>query len=171
VNCCPSNLLSGSTLPPPLPCVNKYTVYKCTVCKKGGMYGALGLRQINTCRKVPSQVIFLDDDILHCILWVLSFYGWELPHPAILCVRAGVRSTTYMVTLCIPYSESVSTKASCPFKCKMNLQTWSVYLSFSVSFVLFNVFSTKKETSFLDTVTFSLKGLLLQMVLNVGCGT
>ncbi len=37
VNCCPSNLLSGSTLlpSPPLTCVNKYTVYTYTVCKQG----------------------------------------------------------------------------------------------------------------------------------------
>jgi hypothetical protein len=35
VNCCPSNLLSGSTLPPsPLPYVNKYTV--CRQCVRGG---------------------------------------------------------------------------------------------------------------------------------------
>ncbi len=54
VNCCPSNLLTGSTSPPsPLPCVNKYTVYTYTMCKGGGRYGVLGLRQINTCRKVP----------------------------------------------------------------------------------------------------------------------
>jgi hypothetical protein len=26
-------------------------------------------------RKLPLQVYFLDDDILHCLLWVLSFYG------------------------------------------------------------------------------------------------
>ncbi len=38
VNCCPSNLLSGSTLP--LPCVNKYTVYTCTVCKGGGVWSS-----------------------------------------------------------------------------------------------------------------------------------
>ncbi len=38
VNCCPSPLFSGSTLP--LPCVNKYTVYTYTVCKGGG--GVLG---------------------------------------------------------------------------------------------------------------------------------
>ncbi len=32
-DCCRFKL-SGSTLPPsPLPCVNKYTVYTCTVCK------------------------------------------------------------------------------------------------------------------------------------------
>ncbi len=44
--------------PPPLPCVNKYTVYTETVCKGGG-YGVLGLRQINTCGKVPLQVNFI----------------------------------------------------------------------------------------------------------------
>ncbi len=54
VTCCPSNLLSGSTLPPPsLPCVNKYTVYTYTIVKGG--YGVIGggggFRQINTCRK------------------------------------------------------------------------------------------------------------------------
>jgi hypothetical protein len=32
--------------------VNKYTVYRYTVCKGGG-YGILGLRQIKTGRKVP----------------------------------------------------------------------------------------------------------------------
>jgi hypothetical protein len=57
VNCCPSNLLSGSTLPPsPLLCVNKYTVYTYTVRKEGG-YGVLGLREINTCRKVSFESI------------------------------------------------------------------------------------------------------------------
>jgi hypothetical protein len=30
----------------------------------GGEYGVLGLKQINTSRKVPSQANFLDDDIL-----------------------------------------------------------------------------------------------------------
>ncbi len=39
----PSPFLSGSTLPPPpLPCVNKYTVYTYTVCVGGGEgYGVL----------------------------------------------------------------------------------------------------------------------------------
>jgi hypothetical protein len=46
VNCCTSNL------PPPLPCVNMYTVYMYSDCK--GVGGEdLGLIQINTCRKVP----------------------------------------------------------------------------------------------------------------------
>jgi hypothetical protein len=56
----------NSPLPCPLPCVNKYTVY--TYTEYGG-YAVLGLRQINTCHKVPLQVNFvLDDDILHCLL-------------------------------------------------------------------------------------------------------
>ncbi len=55
VNCCSSYLLFGSTLPPsPLSYVHKfvftYTVYK------GGGYGVLGLRQINTSRKAPLYV-------------------------------------------------------------------------------------------------------------------
>jgi hypothetical protein len=41
----------------PHPCMNKYIVYMYTVCKGGG-YVVLGLRQINTCRKVPLQVNF-----------------------------------------------------------------------------------------------------------------
>ncbi len=45
-------LLSGSRFKSsPLPCVNKCTVYTCTVCEGGG-YRDLG-RQINTCHKVP----------------------------------------------------------------------------------------------------------------------
>jgi hypothetical protein len=61
VNSCLSNALSGLTLP--LPCVNKY---KYCMCKGGGVWGSAGLRQINTFRKVPLQVNFLDDNIL---LW------------------------------------------------------------------------------------------------------
>ncbi len=40
---------------------------------RGGLHGVLGLRQINTCCKVRLQVNFLDDDTLHCLLWVFSF--------------------------------------------------------------------------------------------------
>jgi hypothetical protein len=56
LKCCPSKLLSDSTLPPPpFHCVNKYTV----LYPGGRGHGVLGLRQINTCRKVPLQVILL----------------------------------------------------------------------------------------------------------------
>ncbi len=34
-----------------------------------------GLKQISTCRKVPLQLNFLDDDISHCFLSIKSFYG------------------------------------------------------------------------------------------------
>jgi hypothetical protein len=44
-------------------------------CVKGGGNGVLGYRQINICRKKSLyRSIFLDDDILHCLLWVLTFY-------------------------------------------------------------------------------------------------
>jgi hypothetical protein len=45
-----------------------------TVCKGGGGYGVLGLRQINTCRKVSLQVNFLDAEILHCLLYESYFF-------------------------------------------------------------------------------------------------
>ncbi len=67
----PSNLLSDSTLPP-------FPVWICilftrTQCVRGGMeFWALDIYL--TCRKVPLQENLLDDDILHCLLWVLSFY-------------------------------------------------------------------------------------------------
>ncbi len=51
VNCCPSNLLSGLTLPSPFP-----VWISILVCVWGGGYGVLGLRQTNTCRKVSLQV-------------------------------------------------------------------------------------------------------------------
>ncbi len=44
-----------------------------------GVGMVLGLRQINTCCKVPLLVNFLDGDILHCFLWVLSFYAVTTP--------------------------------------------------------------------------------------------
>ncbi len=65
------SLVSAPTPPPPLPCVNKYTVYTYTVCNRGiwGHGGGQGgLRQINTCCKVHLQVIFLDNDTWHCFL-------------------------------------------------------------------------------------------------------
>ncbi len=60
VNCCLSNLLFGFILPPPLFPVWISILYTVRVysVQGGGGYGVLGLRQINTCRKVPLQVIF-----------------------------------------------------------------------------------------------------------------
>ncbi len=45
---------------------------------KGRGYEVLGLRQRNTCRKVPLQVNFLHDNILHCLLRVLSLYACRI---------------------------------------------------------------------------------------------
>jgi hypothetical protein len=43
----------------PLPCVNEFIAYTYTKCKGGGgWYGGLGLRHLNTCRKVPLQTTF-----------------------------------------------------------------------------------------------------------------
>jgi hypothetical protein len=36
---CPSNLLPGYSPPPPILCVNKYTIHTYTVCKGGGVWG------------------------------------------------------------------------------------------------------------------------------------
>ncbi len=66
VNCCPSNIISGSTPPPPSPSSNPSlwelgycTHIYCTVCGGGGGGdGVLNLSQINTCRKVLLQVNF-----------------------------------------------------------------------------------------------------------------
>ncbi len=54
----------------------------------GGRYGSLGRRKKNTCRKVPLQVNFLDDDILHGSMILVAFYdkgyllsslcGWQI---------------------------------------------------------------------------------------------
>ncbi len=76
VNCFPSNLLFGSTLPPPHPCVNKYNVYSCTECKGEGGYGVLGLRQINTCRKVP-----FTDQFFKMTTFRISYYESYLSTP------------------------------------------------------------------------------------------
>jgi hypothetical protein len=63
-----------------------------------------GLRQINTCCKVSLQVIFLDDDILHCFLLRLNH---SLPRKS--CTTSHSRPLMYTcslfskhITFCIP---------------------------------------------------------------------
>jgi hypothetical protein len=64
-------LLSGSTLPPPhLPSVNEYTV----LCARIQYVMGAGMGfWANPPAKSLYRSIFEDDDILHCLLWVLSF--------------------------------------------------------------------------------------------------
>ncbi len=61
--------------PSPLPCVSKYTYcihIPYTVCKRGGDVWGSGPRTDKHLPQRPFQVNFLDADILHCLLWVLS---------------------------------------------------------------------------------------------------
>jgi hypothetical protein len=57
VNCCPSPLLSCSTLHPPIPCVNKYIVYTYTVYKGEGVWGS-GPQTDKHLPQSPSKVTF-----------------------------------------------------------------------------------------------------------------
>jgi hypothetical protein len=65
-------------LPPPLPCLNKYTVYTFIVCQGGGEWSS-GPQTDKHLPHNPLQVNFLRDDILHCLLWVFSLHGYR-PH-------------------------------------------------------------------------------------------
>jgi hypothetical protein len=60
VNCCPSPLLSGSTLSPPSPliCVINYTVYTYKVCGGGGMGQGTGLQTNKHLPQSPFTDIF-----------------------------------------------------------------------------------------------------------------
>ncbi len=81
VNCCHSNLLSGSTLPyPPFPVWISILYARIQCLWGGGGYGVLGLRQKTPAAKSLYRSFFLDDDILHCLLWALSFCGCGAPH-------------------------------------------------------------------------------------------
>ncbi len=64
------------TPPPPVWISILYTRIQCV---RGGVWGS-GPRTDNTWRKVPLQVNILDDDILHCLLWVIYFYDQDYVH-------------------------------------------------------------------------------------------
>ncbi len=81
VNCCPSNLLSGWTLPPPPPPFPvrisiRSTRIQC-VRRRGRVWGS-GPQTDEHLPQSPLEINFLDDDIFHCLLWVLSFYASPL---------------------------------------------------------------------------------------------
>ncbi len=71
-----------------------------------GLRRRLRIRALmNTCRKVPLQVSFWDDHILHWLLWVLSFYGmsycfsvarWKTVHRSLSCHKSTLQCTMYI---------------------------------------------------------------------------
>ncbi len=68
-----------------------------------------GFRQINICRKVPLQVIFSDDDILHCFLSVSSFYALN-PRPGIrMCFKEHKAHGRFVWFRFLPHASSSST--------------------------------------------------------------
>jgi hypothetical protein len=80
LQCCTSNLLSGSILTsPPLPCVYKYIVYMYSVQCVWGGGGSMGLRQISTCRKVTLQVNFF-----YATKFCIAFYESYLASDPVL---------------------------------------------------------------------------------------
>ncbi len=76
MNCCPSNLLSGSTLPLLLfpVWISIYTVYKYK-WKGGGVWGS-GPQTDENLPQSPFiyRWIFLENDNLNGLPWILSFY-------------------------------------------------------------------------------------------------
>jgi hypothetical protein len=93
MNRCTSNLLSGSILPPPpLPSVNKNTVYTYTVCKGGGVKGS-GPQADKHLPQSPFTGKFFRWSTF-CIafyLWVLSFYAHDQDCPVNDCNNEGDR--------------------------------------------------------------------------------
>ncbi len=61
--------------PPPLHYVKKYTVYTYTVCKGRGIWVSGPQTDKHLPQSPFTGQFFLDDDILHCLLSVLSVYG------------------------------------------------------------------------------------------------
>ncbi len=94
VNCCLSNLLSGSTLPPPLFLVwiSIHTVYANTVCK--GRVG-LGLWASDICRKVPLRANFLDD--YFCVAFFESYLSTS--HTKELEGGGGGRMLVFLINM------------------------------------------------------------------------
>ncbi len=75
------------------------TLVQCV--RGGGENGVLVLIQIKTCRKVPLQVNFLDDDILRCLLWVLSLYALPKLHGFRFPVPESIYSHLYQYFLAL----------------------------------------------------------------------
>ncbi len=59
-----------------------------------------GLRQINTCRKVPLQVIFLDNDIWHCFLSVRILFSASFVHSTVNSKPVSLKDVFKSSELC-----------------------------------------------------------------------
>ena len=84
--------------------LTRFRTYKIALPPQQKPWRGGGLRQINTCCKVSLQVIFLDDDILHCFLLRLNH---SLPRKS--CTTSHSRPLMYTcslfskhITFCIP---------------------------------------------------------------------
>ncbi len=69
----PFSLVKLSPSPPPFRVLISI-LYTRIRCVRGGM-GFWASDRYTPVAKSPYRYIFLDDDISHCLLWVLSFYG------------------------------------------------------------------------------------------------
>jgi hypothetical protein len=70
--------------PLPSPCtvwISIPVLYTRTECVWGvGVWGSGPQTDKHLLQSPFTGQFCLDDDILHCLLWVLSFYGWRRPH-------------------------------------------------------------------------------------------
>ncbi len=75
-----------------------------------------GLRHINTCHKVP----FFDEDILHCLPCVLSFYGSRLDQQSAGAGRAYFNELVLLTySIIVPFTRYLW-RASCMY-CTKNV--------------------------------------------------
>ncbi len=125
----------------PLPCVNKYTVTRIQCVR--GCGGGPGPR---TDKHLPQSLFtgqFLEDDILHCLLRVLSFFGRD-KSVRMICPRAENPGNSgspnvqeYYVqghTLsCHRLKEASMRIGRGSFQLFLALMSWSVLFSFTYS--------------------------------------
>ncbi len=113
VNFCHSNLLSGSTLPPPLPCVNNYTVYTSIV------YGGVGFWASDTCFKVSLQFNFLKMTTF-CIAFYESYLSTQDAfHKWRILLGGGGGGGGILPPVCL--------QAPDPVSCIETMQIWEIF--------------------------------------------
>ncbi len=135
MNCCPSNLLSVSlSSPPPLP-VWISILYNRIQCVWGGeVWGSGPQTDKHLAPKSLSRSILLDGDILHCLLWVLSFY--VPPAGCIHCLFSKKLNKTTQNKCLFPHGSGLSTFVFLP---RLNSQRSKIH---SLASEFFKDFST-----------------------------